>query len=497
MMKTYIAKHIFIFILFLTLSGYSQKASLIMLNEKIRSLQSDSTMLHASFGLYIKNLSTGKIISELNAEQSLTPASVMKIPTTVAALSLLGKDFRFTTKLGYSGEIDKGGNLKGNIFIIGGGDPTFGSMRFGDKYSINAIYEKWYKKIAEAGIKNITGKIIADAGIFDEHLIAGKWFWNDFGNYYGAGACGLNICENYYTISFKPGNKLNDNASAEKLSPEMPYIRITNNVTTGKAGSGDNVIIYGTPYDNYCISEGTVPIDKPTFEVKASMSDPPYYCAYAFNKYLNEKSIRTSEPPATVRTEIQTSKYILTEKKILDTHYSPELEEIIKQTNLKSINIYAEAILKMSGYKKNNSGSFDSGIKAVKDFLNAKDIDINGMQMYDGSGLSVADKLTAKQLVEMLEYSQKDEKIKDAFYNSLPVAGVSGSIKDFFKGTAAENNLRAKSGYMNSVRAYAGFVKNKKGENIAFSIIINNYSDAPLKLKAKLEKLMIAIAEIN
>ena len=149
----------------------------------------------------------------------------------------------------------------------------------------------------------------------------------------------------------------------------------------------------------------------------------------------------------------------------------------------------------MTGYVKQNDGSTAGGIRTVKDFWKSKGINLDGMQLFDGSGLSAADKITTTQLVQMLEYIQKDNSIKAPFYNSLPVAGFSGSIKDFFKGTAAENNLRAKSGYMNSVRAYAGYVKNMKGENLAFALIINNYGDTPLKLKAKIEKVLVAIAE--
>lgn len=274
---------VIIILSFSCFAGFSQNGSVKNLNKEIEELRSDISMKHASYGILIKNITADKVIYEINPEQSLIPASVMKVPVTAAALSILGSSNRFTTSLGYSGTIDKEGTLDGNLYIIGGGDPTFGTTRIENEFSTDSIFRKWYLAIRKAGIKKVLGAVVGDASIFDNELIPSSWLWEDIGNYYGGGVCGLNINENLFKVVFQPAHNEGDIARVISFEPELTYMNIINKVTTGKPGSGDNVIIYGAPYYNTRIMEGTVPSDKASFEVKGSMPDPSYYCAYAFH----------------------------------------------------------------------------------------------------------------------------------------------------------------------------------------------------------------------
>jgi D-alanyl-D-alanine carboxypeptidase/D-alanyl-D-alanine-endopeptidase (penicillin-binding protein 4) len=494
-----IKKLIFLFFyLLIGLDIYSQNneqpTSIQKLNNEIEKLKIDKILIHASWSVCVMSVKTGEIISEYKSEQSLIPASTMKIVTTGAALSILGKDYQFKTTLEYDGYIDSKGILHGNIYIKGGGDPSFGSVRFDSITKIKNIYNKWIQAIKKKGISKIEGSVVADAEIFDWNLIPLTWIWKDIGNYYGTGTCGLSVNENLYKLIFKPGNKIGYKAKVLRTEPEIPDINFINNVKTARAGSGDNVIIYGSPYSNTRFLEGTVPLRKKEFTVKGSMPDPAYFCAYSFSKYITEKGITINRPATTVRMIRLKGTYKKSQKNKISTYLSPALEDIIKMTNIKSINSYAETLLKFIGWFKLNDGSTESGIKAVKQFWLSKNVDLSGFLMKDGSGLSPVNRITTRQLSEMLCAITKD-KIYEPFFNSLPVAGKSGSIKKLFKATAAENNLRAKSGYLSGVRAYSGYVNNKKNEQIVFSVIVNNYKGSPFLMKKKLEKLMILIAE--
>ena len=130
------------------------------------------------------------------------------------------------------------------------------------------------------------------------------------------------------------------------------------------------------------------------------------------------------------------------------------------------------------------------------EFWQSEGVDVKGLYMNDGCGLSRWNSISTRQLTEMLRSISKESYYK-SFYNSLPVAGKSGSLGSLMKGTAAENNLHAKSGYITRVRSYAGYVNNKKGEPLVFSIIANNYDCTPADMRTKLEKLMILIAELE
>jgi len=230
--------------------------------------------------------------------------------------------------------------------------------------------------------------------------------------------------------------------------------------------------------------------------VEGSIPDPSFFFAYYFNKKLLDNGIVISQLPTTIR-NMKLNKETIDSSRILITkYYSPSLENIVYNTNLKSVNTFAEHILKIMGVEKEQDGSFDSGTKVVENFLTTKKIDITGFTMKDGSGLSPLDKVTTRQIAGFL-LQFMDDAAYDAFYNSLPIAGKSGSIASLFKGTVAENNLRAKSGFLSWARAYAGYVTNKSNDVLTFSIIVNNYDCKPLEMKTKLEQLMLLIAELN
>ncbi len=481
------------------LQAFSQNTkkdtTLIKLKNEIELLKKDKVFKHASWSICVMSQKTGKTVAEYNSEMALTPASTMKIFTTATALSVLGGNYKFESKLEYSGKIDSNGTLHGNVYINGGGDPTIGSDRF-NSTNADVVLNEWIEKIKSKGIKKIDGKVIADAKIFDNQLVSPEWTWEDIGNYYGTGACGLSIYENQYHIYFKAGNFTGDSAKIESIYPEIPFLELTNNVKTGKSNSGDNVIIYGSPYSNGRILEGTVPLGKSNYSVEGSIPDPSFFFAYYLNKKMLENGIAITQLPTTLRIMKLNKETIDTARVLIANYFSPNLESIVYYTNLKSVNTFAEHMLKMMGAKKKGEGSFDAGAKVVGDFLSSKKIDIAGFNMNDGSGLSPLDKVTTKQMAGFLLQFINDPAY-EAFYNSLPIAGKSGSIASLFKGTVAENNLRAKSGFLSSVRAFAGYVKNKSNDMLSFSIIVNNYDCKPLEMKSKLENLMLLIAELE
>ncbi|HSH67196.1 MAG TPA: D-alanyl-D-alanine carboxypeptidase, partial [Bacteroidia bacterium] len=170
------------------------------------------------------------------------------------------------------------------------------------------------------------------------------------------------------------------------------------------------------------------------------------------------------------------------------------LDKIVYWTNMKSINLYAEHLLKFISYKKTGLGMETKGIQIITNYWKERGVDISGFSMNDGCGLARANVITTKTEVQILSKMVKDKNF-DAFYKSLPIAGKSGSLGNIGDGTFAENNLRAKSGYISMARGYAGYVKNRKGDLLCFSVLVNNYECSPTEMKRKLEKLLIAIAE--
>jgi D-alanyl-D-alanine carboxypeptidase/D-alanyl-D-alanine-endopeptidase (penicillin-binding protein 4) len=184
------------------------------------------------------------------------------------------------------------------------------------------------------------------------------------------------------------------------------------------------------------------------------------------------------------------------EAHLITKTYSPKLADIVNQTNTYSVNLYAEHLVNQIGLKIYKSGDPESGTTAITNFWKEKGLDVDGMYLNDGSGLSRFNAITAKHLVSILKYMKTSENY-DEFYNSLPIAGKTGTIRSIGKNTFAENNLRAKSGYMTRARSYAGYVTTKSNRKIAFALIVNNYNCTPYEMKKKMESLMIKLSIIN
>lgn len=464
------------------------------LNAEIELLKKDKALQHASWSVCVMNTKKDSILAEYNSTSSLVPASTLKIVTTGAALSMLGSDFKFETKLQYDGTFDSiNGKIKGNLYILGGGDPTLQSSYFRDKKDSLTVVEKWAYALKAKGIKQIDGAVIADASIFEDNMVPAQWIWGDMGNYFGAGANGLSYHDNMYTVFYNSG-ELGSKTSIVKISPSISNLQFVNTVTAG--GSGDNAVIYGSPYSNYRFAEGTIPANKSNYEVDGSIPDPSLFCAQELNAALKKAGISVSEKPTTVKIQKDNSEYAAANRRTLYTHYSPSLDKIVYYTNLKSNNMYAEHLMKYIAFKKTGVGSTADGVKIISNFWKEKGVDIGGLTMNDGCGLARANVITTKTQTQILRVLSK-EKNFNAFYNSLPIAGKSGSLGGLCEGTIAENNLRAKSGYITGARGYCGYVKNKKGELLCFSVLANNYECSPTEMKRKLEKILVAIAEMD
>ncbi|MFA5973753.1 MAG: D-alanyl-D-alanine carboxypeptidase/D-alanyl-D-alanine-endopeptidase [Lentimicrobiaceae bacterium] len=465
--------------------------------EKILTeIKNDSDFKNAGFGFLAIEAQTGQIISSYNPDMALKPASTQKLITTATMLELYGTDYKFETRLEYTGYIDTRTHiLHGNIIIKGGGDPTLGSKYF-DQTKDKQFLKQWTEAIQNLKIDSIAGAIIADASIYSRDIIPISWSWTNIGNYFGAGACGLSIYDNYYTIIFNTGNTMGAIVKIIKTIPEVPYLSFDNNVVADSV-SEDKSNIFGAPYCNMRYLRGELPIGKTSYGVKGSLPDPSYFAAYELDRTLHGKGIKTKDKPSTIRLLEISGKHVSENRTEITTIYSPPVSKIIEQTNIYSVNLFAEHFLAHCGLKLRGNPETESAAKAIIDFWEDKGMDTQGMSQTDGSGLSQYDAVTPRQMVFLLSFMKNQSAHFDAFYNSLPVAGIEGSLNEMFKGSRAEGNLRVKSGTIERVKAYSGYTKSLAGHEIVFSMIVNNFSCTSKEANAKLERLMIALSELK
>ncbi len=455
------------------------------LNYIAENLASLPQYKHGEIAIVAKNLSTNKLLINYNANKFMIPASTQKLFTTSAALSLL-KDSVFTTLLQYDGVI-KDSTLQGNLYIYGKGDPTLGSNNF-DKPN---FWQSWINAVKKLGINKINGNIIADASYFELYPTPQKWTWEDLGNYYGASPTALCIYDNTFKIYFKTGSTNGSVTKIIKTQPEIPELNIFNQVTSAAIHS-DHSYIIGAPFCPGRRATGQLPMNRDSFTVKASIPDPPLLVATQFKKRLENSGIKITGIATTTRVYPNVSPLALRHN--FFTYYSPNIKEIVKVTNHKSVNLYAEILLNHLGKELNDTGSTASGIKVLYHFLRSIGLDTTGLYFVDGSGLSRYNAITADNLLKLLSYMYFSPQ-KLAFLSSLPTAGRNGTLKYVGRHTILEGRMFAKSGSMSRVRAYAGYLLNKRNETIAFVIILNNFTCSQRQARKDIERLLIKIAQ--
>jgi D-alanyl-D-alanine carboxypeptidase/D-alanyl-D-alanine-endopeptidase (penicillin-binding protein 4) len=459
---------------FLTARSFSQEKS-------SETFLGDSSLMHASVSLCVADAKTGDILFDYNSGTSLAPASVMKVITSAAALELLGPEFTFKTTVGYTGSLNKRtGKLRGNIIILGGGDPALGSKYFSDHYK--DLLQNWVTEIKKLGIKKIKGRVITDDSYFDYLPVPAKWLWEDEGNYYGAGAYGLSVFDNTYEIHFKTFAD-SSRPVIQAIVPEECRIELSDFLVA--SGTTDEGYIFTAPYNNGGWLAGTIPVNQLDFILRGAITDPPLLLAKMVNNKLKSVGIKTSEVPTTVRS----LKNYKAEKFVPVTEItSPPLSDIIEVLNHESVNLFAEHLIKELGKKFKNNGSTASGAEVINEFLKNSGIDTNGMFIEDGSGLSPLNAINTRELVRLLVYMKNKGKYFTEYYSSLPEAGKEGTLKNYFKDTIFDSRLKAKSGSMTRVRSFAGYFTTVSGRKMAFSIIINNYSGPSKKIISEIEE---------
>lgn len=448
----------------------------------VKSFAENPDLKGALVSVAIADIATGEILESQNIDQRLCPASVWKLFTTSAAIKILGSDFRFHTVLAYQGNLVNG-ILDGNIFIIGGGDPSLGS-RFFDQ-SFEGLLNEWTTAIRKAGIDSIHGKIVANAVHFTGDGIPRTRIWEDMANYYGAAVSGLNINDNTYYVDFEVPSDLDQKARILSVKPEVPGLQITSEVLSSKTLS-DQAFIFGSPFDNERVVRGTLPAGRQHFEIKGSLPNPPLFAAWHLENALEKSGVGVSDGISVELTTLHERATL----KVISTHESPPLSELVAHTNIESDNLFAEIFLYQIG-AKNGDPTLQGGLDALNEFYEPVCADSYPFYAYDGSGLSRFTAVSSGQIIQLLSYDAQDDILQKNLLEKLPMAGIQGSMKWFGNRTNLQANLRGKSGSMEKVKAYAGVFTGLTGRQLAFAVLVNNFDGSPNHIKDLIEKMLL------
>lgn len=447
------------------------RAQTDVLKKELDTIFSDPEFSNAHWGVVIQSLKNGEYLYQKNAHKNFMPASNMKLFTTATALAKLGPDYTYKTQFFTNGGIDSSGVLSGDIIIRGVGDPTI-TGRYFDGHITQPI-ENWADSLIARGITTINGNLIGDDNFFDDEILGEGWAWDYQSDWYAAQISALSFNDNCMDVLFLPGSNLGDEAKFQLL-PDIEFARIKNHVTTVQPGMEKGISFFRKRGTNDVEIYGALALNSSTKKDWFSIENPTRFTVTTFKNVLLHKGIKVTGNCYDID-DFQNFGYELNRESLLFQHSSMPMKEIVATINKVSQNLYAELLLRTLGAYYEESGSSKSGIKVVKDFLAEIGIDPEKFSMYDGSGLSRLNMVTPCQVATLLRHMRKNVQ-GDFFYDSLPIAGVDGSIKNRMKHTAAEGNARAKTGYIGHVRALSGYVTTIDNEELVFSIIANNYT---------------------
>lgn len=460
------------------------------IQKAVNDFAKDADLKYASLSIAVVDTQTGEIVAQYDAQRSLSPASNLKLLSTASALAILGPAYQYKTELQYDGQISKEGVLSGNLYIKGYGDPSLGSPELEQSVSFAEIMERFRMAAQQQGIRRIEGYVVGDGSLFETTGTIPSWQWEDMGNYYGAGAWGLNLHDNLYYLHFRQSRQIGDTPAIAGVEPEVPGLEFYNELRSAAKGSGDNAYIFGSPYQFTNFVRGTIPVGEATFTIKGAVPDPPLWAAQHLEHEFNTIGVQALKG-AISQFQLEQMGQKMQQRHTIYTHYSPNLADIVRRTNMESVNLYCEAMLKTIGWQEGGIGSTQAGLEEQEKYWKGKGLSFDGCNLVDGSGLSEGDKVTGLFLARLLEkMAQQEASVFQAFYESIPEAGRSGSLKNRFKGTAAEGRLRAKSGTLENVRAFSGYIETKDGRLLAFSVIANNYLISGGAMRQKLEGLL-------
>lgn len=446
--------------------------------KRIETALAAPELKNAGIGVMVRSMKDGRTLYERNADLALLPASNMKLFTATTALIKLGTDFRYKTTLLYTGKIDKNGTLNGDLYLRGSGDPSLSSERLLDMV----------QKLRTAGVTKINGRIVADGTAFDDQFLGGGWEWDDESYDYAAQVAGLNCDENVIALEVHPAEKIGDPAqvviggkNTRLLAFEgTNYVRVTNTATTtASASTGAAGLAPGTkPAANIDFARaratnemrvgGTIPLGTPPVSEALTIEDPALFTATRFGELCAIGSVNL---PSVKDRRIEKGKTPPDATVIVETESTP-LYDLIKQFLKRSDNLFGEALLKTVG-----NGKASEGVKTVVETLTAGGLDLSGLSMADGSGLSRTDTVTARLITSLLIYADRklDDNRRGALINGLPIAGIDGTLRSRMKGTAAESHIHAKTGSLSNVSSLSGYLETKTGERLVFSLLMNNF----------------------
>jgi D-alanyl-D-alanine carboxypeptidase/D-alanyl-D-alanine-endopeptidase (penicillin-binding protein 4) len=449
------------------------------------------------WGIEIEELNSGRVVYSHDADRLFAPASNMKLFTTAAALALIGPDYTFRTTTESATQPDTHGRLSGDLVLVGRGDPNLSGRAL--PYTLHTerplqpahVLEELADQLVTRGVKVIDGDIVADDSFFVYERYAAGWSQDDLVWEWGAPVSALAINDNVVYFNVLPADRVGERAFVT-ISPFAEYYQVENRVVTTAAGSGPRKIyMQREPDSNRIEVWGTIPRDDAGYGTSLAIEEPAEFCARLFRELLARRGIVIYGQTRTRHTTLASLGNITpaavtpmgggvaetpaARTVVLAEHNSLPLGMDIRVINKVSQNLHAEMLLRLLGHEKGSSGSIAGGLEVLRGFLLLADVHPEEYAFSDGSGLSRQNLVSPHAIVKLLRYAATQSWALQ-YMDSLPVGGWDGSLAQRFIKLPTSASLHAKTGSLDHVNALSGYMTTESGEQLVFSILLNNHN---------------------
>lgn len=442
------------------------------LAEAIETILADPRMDGGAASVLVAEADSGEVLYRHEAGDRLMPASNTKLVTSAAAAELLGTDHRFTTEALTAGA-QQGSVLRGDLYLRGSGDPT----------ALAEDYRKLAAEVAKRGIRTVTGRLVADDTRFDAQRLGRSWAADDESSYYSAQISALTVAPDTdydagtVVVEVFPGAGAGDRPRVA-VTPRTGYVEIVNRAETLPAGQDGDLTVERRHGTNEIVVSGGIAAGEDAAKEWVTVWEPTGYAADVFRRALAQEGVRVV---GGTRLGVRTPDGA----RELGVHRSMPLKELLVPFMKLSNNMHAEALIKAIGYEASGEGTWQAGLAAVDAYLKRAGVDSAQLRQVDGSGLSRMNNFPAEQLVELLLAVRAEPWYAD-WARSLPVACdpdrfVGGTLRSRMCGTPAALNARAKTGSLTGASGLSGYVKDKDGRELVYSIVLNNYLASSVK----------------
>ena len=456
------------------------------LSADLDAILANSALERAFVAMHVESLADGRVVYSRNAGKLAMPASNMKILTLAAAAERLGWDYTFDTRLEAAGVVEQG-VLNGDLVVTGSGDPTIVSLDFAPA----RLFAEWAAALRAAGIHAVHGRIVGDDNAFDDDGFGPGWAWDYLNAGYAAPSGALSYNENVAVVRIWPAAAAGTPARIE-ITPEGHSFAVVSDVTTGTAGSRASVTVSRWPGSARLVIRGTVPAGGSLTSRTTTIHNPTQAFVEGLRRSLADHGIHVTDGAMDID---DVSPLGDRPRTLVAVRRSLPLSAIAGDLMKSSQNFYAETLLKAIG-RTAGTGSVEQGRRVVRETLAGWKVQEDATVIYDGSGLSRYNYVTAAAITTVLAHVWHDERLRGPFVATLPVGGHDGTLSSRMRNGGLRRRVQAKTGSIANVRALSGYLETDSGEKLVFSTLVNHFTapaaDVDRIVEAALERLLTA-----